>query len=95
MRSSDRTMSHIENLPGGFDALRRQYESIVEPFQQAMQMPVPQDSGADNNATPPSPVPNSAPLPNPWSANTATNAQPQVPNLFGGMKFVFSFFFPF
>ena len=39
MRNTDRTMANIENIPGGFNLLRQQYENVVEPMQQASQVP--------------------------------------------------------
>ena len=35
MRSQDLAMSQIENLPGGFNALRRMYEDVQEPMMDA------------------------------------------------------------
>ncbi|KAF0978038.1 hypothetical protein FDP41_002930 [Naegleria fowleri] len=35
MRNTDLAMSNIENLPGGFDALRRMYSDIQEPLHEA------------------------------------------------------------
>lgn len=39
MRNTDRTMANIENIPGGFNLLRQQYENVVQPMEQATQMP--------------------------------------------------------
>jgi len=47
MRSTDRQMSQIENMPGGFNMLRQQFENVVEPMHQATQMPAPQDNTTD------------------------------------------------
>ena len=47
MRSTDRQMSQIENMPGGFNMLRQQFENVVEPMQQAAQMAAPEDSSSD------------------------------------------------
>ena len=44
MRNNDRTMSHIENMPGGFNFLRQQYENVVEPMQNAVRPPTQEDS---------------------------------------------------
>jgi len=35
MRNSDRAMSNIEGMPGGFDALRRLYTDIQQPLHEA------------------------------------------------------------
>jgi ubiquilin len=32
MRSQDLAMSHLENIPGGFNAMRRMYEEVQEPM---------------------------------------------------------------
>jgi ubiquilin len=37
MRNTDRAMANLENLPGGFDALRRMYQTVQEPLMQAAQ----------------------------------------------------------
>merc|ERR1719326_1796714 len=36
MRNNDLAMSQIENIPGGFSALRRMYEDVQEPMMDAM-----------------------------------------------------------
>jgi len=72
MRNSDRTMSHIENIPGGFNLLRQQYENIVEPMHNATQMPAPQDN-TNTSSENISANPNNDPLPNPWAGNNQAN----------------------
>merc|ERR1712100_277599 len=74
MRSTDRQMSQIENMPGGFNMLRQQFENVVEPMHQATQMPAPQDNTTDTSSEPPSATPNNAPLPNPWAPNQGTGS---------------------
>lgn len=39
MRNNDRTLSNIENMPGGFNLLRQQYENVLEPMQNATNLP--------------------------------------------------------
>ncbi|KAL9328292.1 hypothetical protein ACSQ67_003295 [Phaseolus vulgaris] len=83
MRNTDRAMSNIESSPEGFNMLRRMYENVQEPFLNATTMAG--NAGNDgaavrNQSTNPStanseatsPVPNTNPLPNPWSATTGT-----------------------
>ena len=79
MRNTDRAMSNIESSPEGFNMLRRMYENVQEPFLNATTMAG--NTGNDaaavrNQSTNPSttnseatsPVPNTNPLPNPWSS---------------------------
>ena len=35
MRSNDRTIANIENIPGGYAYLARQFEDVIEPLQNA------------------------------------------------------------
>ncbi|KAK7367210.1 hypothetical protein VNO80_09219 [Phaseolus coccineus] len=83
MRNTDRAMSNIESSPEGFNMLRRMYENVQEPFLNATTMAG--NAGNDgavvrNQSTNPStanseatsPVPNTNPLPNPWSSTTGT-----------------------
>jgi ubiquilin len=82
MRSQDLQLSQIENLPGGFNALRRMYEDVQEPLMEATSRLNNQSSNLTQ--TPPSPqltAPNTSALPNPWGA---TSSQPQA-NPMGGM----------
>lgn len=82
MRHTDRALTNIENMPGGFNYLRQQYENVIEPLQQATQAPAPQFDQNAAPAAPPSPNPNADPLPNPW-ANTNAGANPGAG--FGGL----------
>merc|ERR1712063_234854 len=75
MRNNDRTMSHIENMPGGFNFLRQQFENVVEPMQNAVRPPSQEDSTGNTADEPPSPTPNSNPLPNPWAPGGGSSAQ--------------------
>lgn len=84
MRHQDLAMSHLENHPEGFNALRRMYEDIQEPMLEASQNPFGASgtSAASPQATTPAPgaAPNSAALPNPWGG---TSAPPRPSNPFG------------
>ncbi|XP_057761583.1 ubiquitin domain-containing protein DSK2b-like [Arachis stenosperma] len=84
MRNTDRAMSNIESSPEGFNMLRRMYENVQEPFLNATTMTG--NTGNEqvrNQATNPSttssdatsPVPNTNPLPNPWSSAGTGGAQ--------------------
>ena len=69
MRSQDLAMSQLENIPGGFNALRRMYEDVQEPMMDAMNSaPSHSSPSATAPATPPSANPNTSALPNPWGA---------------------------
>ncbi|KAL9238478.1 hypothetical protein vseg_012894 [Gypsophila vaccaria] len=97
-RNTDRAMSNIESSPEGFNMLRRMYENVQEPFLNATtlsggalfgtQGAVEQQRVGSNNPSTTgseSGVPNSNPLPNPWS-NTPGGTQPnsaQRTNPFG------------
>ncbi|XP_027360581.1 ubiquitin domain-containing protein DSK2b-like isoform X2 [Abrus precatorius] len=107
MRNTDRAMSNIESSPEGFNMLRRMYENVQEPFLNATTMAgnTGNDSAAiRNQSTNPSttsseatsPVPNTNPLPNPWSSTgsaqnntrrpaTGGDARQQAPTGLGGL----------
>lgn len=90
MRHQDLAMSHLENHPEGFNALRRMYEDIQEPMMDASNPFSPGSSPAMASSPSPGASPNTAALPNPWGGSTspATNSSPfgaGMPNLFGGM----------
>merc|ERR1712137_1174627 len=86
MRNTDRTMANIENIPGGFNLLRQQYENVVEPMQQASQMPDRNESTGNSSEQPPSATPNSDPLPNPWApgGSQPSASSGSAPNPAGG-----------
>ena len=80
MRNQDLAMSQLENLPGGFNALRRMFEEVHEPMMEATQNLSQQNttqSNATNNSststtTPQTTAPTNSALPNPWGgSNTA------------------------
>jgi len=79
MRNQDLAMSQIENLPGGFSALRRMYEDIQEPMMDAMAG----SSNTTSNQTPFQPSNNAGvggAMPNPWSSSPNSNATPPPAN---------------
>jgi len=77
IRSTDRALSNIEAVPGGFNALRRMYHSVEEPMWQATvdaafgsgQNPGNRDN-ADQYDLQTDDAPNTDPLPNPWEKST-------------------------
>merc|ERR1712137_295205 len=73
MRNTDRTMANIENIPGGFNLLRQQYENVVEPMQQATQVPDRTTGTGQASEEAPTATPNNAPLPNPWAPNAGAS----------------------
>jgi ubiquilin len=85
MRSQDLQMSQLENIPGGFNAMRRMFEDVQEPMMEASQsMGAAQQNNNTNNANSTSSTPSTAPtntaLPNPWGGGAPANnsiAQPQ------------------
>lgn len=96
MRNNDLAMSQIENIPGGFAALRRMYEDVQEPMMDAMGG----DGGSSSSASEGNSNRSSAnagsgaagtAMPNPWASSASTynaNASTgtgQIPNMFGNM----------
>jgi len=87
MRGQDRAMQNIESMPGGYNALRRMHEDVVQPMQDAMSPnnPFEQLNNNSNNENAESNTETTSALPNPWgnnsnnSANRATGAaRPQM-----------------
>jgi len=78
MRNQDLAMSQIENMPGGFNALRSMYENIQEPMMDAM-AGGDGNSGTTGNTSNPSNsragASNQA-MPNPWGSPAAAPAAP-------------------
>ena len=68
MRSYDRAMSNIENIPGGFSHLARIHSEIQEPLMEALNPRGNAPAPGTNIQTPVAGAPNSEPLPNPWAA---------------------------
>lgn len=76
MRSQDLAMSQLENMPGGFDAMRRMYEDM-EPLQQDAQQAQAQGQSAQQaqqQATPVGANPTNNAVPNPWGPRPAAAA---------------------
>lgn len=93
MRSQDLAMSQLENLPGGFNALRRMYEDVQEPMMEAQQQSMLNNSSQppSTNAAPSadgSSGPTNSAIPNPWgpptsaaaSSSSATPLYPPLPS---------------
>lgn len=79
LRNQDAQMAHIQNMPGGLDALRRMQQEYQEPMENAMQDTVEQLTGArsgqeeeDNSNQGNDP---SQPLPNPWGGGSTRSTQ--------------------
>lgn len=86
MRNQDLAMSQLENLPGGFNAMRRMFEEVHEPMMEATQsLNTNNNNGASNNAAsnastnPNSTVPTSSAVPNPWGGSPAQTNSPAQP----------------
>merc|ERR1711971_573420 len=76
MRNQELAMSQIENLPGGFNALRRMYEDVQEPMMDAMSgMGAAPDSTNTNNNTNNAGAGGTA-MPNPWGSPATTAPAP-------------------
>lgn len=93
MRNQDRAMSNIENLPEGFNALRRTYSSIQKPMFEALDEtiqkklePFPKDESHEDQDTSSSKGGhlNTEPLPNPWASKQRSNSSsyPQLSPFF-------------
>jgi len=93
MRNQDLALSQIENIPGGFSALRRMYEDVQEPMMDALSSSrsgQQSDNGnGTNNANRNSSGDNSGAagtaMPNPWastssSTTTTTTQRPSMNN---------------
>jgi ubiquilin len=77
MRSQDLAMSQLENIPGGFNALRRMYEDVQEPIADMsanLQNRESQTMGSSSSV--PLATPNTSALPNPWGAATSGTSLP-------------------
>ncbi|KAH7648353.1 UBA TS-N domain-containing [Cryptosporidium bovis] len=86
MRNSDRAMSNIESIPGGFSALKRMYHTVQEPMWDAAlynQNNNVSDSNSNNYIIDKTSGPNSEALPNPWASNSSSSSSSSSPlNLF-------------
>lgn len=91
MRNQDLQMSHIENIPGGFNALRRMYEEVHEPMMEASQSmamgagTAGGPSASSSNAPSSAAAPTNSALPNPWGQrpNGSTTSDAPHANPFG------------
>lgn len=86
MRNQDLQMSHIENIPGGFNALRRMYEEVHEPMMEATQSMATGGAAAGSpsstSTTSSSAAPTNSALPNPWGQRPSGSTS--GPNPFSG-----------
>lgn len=85
MRHQDVAMANIQNMPGGFDAIRRMYEEVQEPLESSMQESAQQAAEDPLGALTGNPrqrrgeeeteekEDSSHPLPNPWGGATQAN----------------------
>lgn len=76
MRNNDLALSQIENIPGGFSALRRMYEDVQEPMMDAMSGGNATTSTTDTSSTSNSNSGSGAAgtaMPNPWGSPTPSS----------------------
>lgn len=86
MRSQDLQMSQLENIPGGFNAMRRMFEEVQEPMMEASQNMANAAAGANSGNTASSTsaagtgsgAPTNTALPNPWGGGGAAAANPNA-----------------
>lgn len=85
MRGQDLAMANIENMPGGFNALRRMYEDVQEPMMDALggSGTASTTTGHRSDATGHSRAAGAANLamPNPWGASSASSSTSTSTNL--------------
>jgi ubiquilin len=92
MRSQDLAMSQLENLPGGFNALRNMFEEVHEPMMEAANNQQQQMSSDNNNNNSnssnnnPTGGPVNSAVPNPWGAAPATTNPAAANNPWGMMN---------
>jgi len=80
MRNTDRMMSNIESMPGGFNELRKIYHSIQEPMEDALEnLNINENSQNNQQRNNHDTTPNTEALPNPWARPTSQNSS----NMFG------------
>jgi len=88
MRHQDLAMSHLENHPEGFNALRRMYEEVQEPMMEATSGAGQQQtqSGQQQSTNPwATGAPNTSALPNPWGGTPTQPAAGNGAGTGGGM----------
>ncbi|KAL9183438.1 hypothetical protein ACHAXT_004294, partial [Thalassiosira profunda] len=89
MRNQDLAMSQIENMPGGYNALRRMYEDVQEPMMDAMAGGT-SGSGTSGSGTDGGSSGNGAAgatnqaMPNPWGAPAPSSSSANVSQGAGG-----------
>mmetsp|Transcript_20949 Transcript_20949/g.43725 ORF Transcript_20949/g.43725 Transcript_20949/m.43725 type:complete len:507 (+) Transcript_20949:24-1544(+) len=82
MRSQELAMSQIENMPGGMDHLRRMYEEVQAPMEEAM---APNQNNTSTGGESGGSSANSnaglqgTPMPNPWGSSTTSSTNPANP----------------
>jgi len=84
MRQNDLAMSQIENLPGGFNALRRMYEDVQEPLMEAVSSSsssVPSQDNTNNNNNSSSSDGGAGPMPNPWGSSQSSRSPSDTSNV--------------
>lgn len=79
MRNQELAMSQIENLPGGFNALRRMYEDVQEPMMDAMSgmgsgSSTMNNSSSEGSGSSANAGAGGAAMPNPWGSPSTTTA---------------------
>jgi len=74
-RSQELAISQLENHPGGFQHLRRMYEQVQAPMEEASMNGTSELSGLSGATWPSQPSSQQGPLPNPWG----TPPPPQQP----------------
>merc|ERR1711881_484412 len=97
VRQQDRAMQNLEAIPGGMNHLRRVFNDVVEPMQDAVtQNPFDQLANAGNNNTDNAAANNdnnteqTSALPNPWATrpanNNNANSAGQMPQMSEGLQ---------
>ena len=81
IRNQDLAMSHIENIPGGFNALTRMYHDVQEPMMEAAMANQSSPDSASSGA-----VSQEGALPNPWATPPAPSAAPPPGGSGGSMS---------
>uniref|UniRef100_A0A7S3VGM9 Ubiquilin n=1 Tax=Chaetoceros debilis TaxID=122233 RepID=A0A7S3VGM9_9STRA len=77
MRNQDLALSQIENIPGGFNALRRMYEDVQAPMMDAMASGNSGDSASGNTTRSSENQRSGAAgtaMPNPWASSNSTTS---------------------
>ncbi len=71
MRNQDLALSQIENIPGGFSALRRMYEDVQAPMMDAMANGTTGSESTGTSSTQNSENQRGGAMPNPWATNSS------------------------